>query len=359
MVLPMVTGICVTGTTGSSTGSQVLTRDNLRPGLVIRVHPSALRSSGHTCGVAKKTPVSGRQSNRPPSKSNRREAVLAELRREQLRERRIRIQGVSVVVGAIVVVMALLVFMGLRWQKGSGAKTTVASPALVQSLTTVPASTYDAVGAGTMSSGPKPVSGSDPLTAGGKPRVLYVGAEYCPYCGAERWAMVTTLARFGTFSNLGETTSSHADIYPDTPTLSFHGSSYTSKYVAFTGYETQSNQIKGSTYAPLDKLSSSDEKIFATYDHSPYLPLNGNIPFIDFGGEYLSQGASYGPQLFSGLTHEQVAAQIRDPSTTLSTSVLGTANAFTAVICRLTHEQPAKVCSSSGVTAASADLAQP
>src|SRR5690348_15801045 len=26
------------------------------------------------------------------------------------------------------------------------------------------------------------------LTADGKPRVLYVGAEYCPYCAAQRWA---------------------------------------------------------------------------------------------------------------------------------------------------------------------------
>ena len=40
------------------------------------------------------------------------------------------------------------------------------------------------------------------LTADGKPLVLYVGAEYCPYCAAERCAMVQALSRFGTFSNL-------------------------------------------------------------------------------------------------------------------------------------------------------------
>lgn len=28
-----------------------------------------------------------------------------------------------------------------------------------------------------------------PLTAGGKPEVLYVGTEFCPYCAAENWVL--------------------------------------------------------------------------------------------------------------------------------------------------------------------------
>ena len=27
-----------------------------------------------------------------------------------------------------------------------------------------------------------------PDASGGKPEVLYIGAEYCPFCGAQRWA---------------------------------------------------------------------------------------------------------------------------------------------------------------------------
>ena len=64
-----------------------------------------------------------------------------------------------------------------------------------------------------------------------------MGAEYCPYCAAERWAMAVALSRFGTFSNLRLIHSSSADIYPNTPTLSFYKSSYTSKYVQFTPVE--------------------------------------------------------------------------------------------------------------------------
>jgi hypothetical protein len=32
--------------------------------------------------------------------------------------------------------------------------------------------------------------------------MLYIGAEYCPYCAAERWPLVMALSKFGTFSNL-------------------------------------------------------------------------------------------------------------------------------------------------------------
>ena len=69
------------------------------------------------------------------------------------------------------------------------------------------------------------------LLLAGKPRVLYVGAEYCPYCAAQRWAVAAALSRFGTFADLSETASATDDIHPDTATLSFHGSSYTSEYV--------------------------------------------------------------------------------------------------------------------------------
>jgi hypothetical protein len=59
--------------------------------------------------------------------------------------------------------------------------------------------------------------------------VLYAGAEYCPFCAAERWALATALSRFGTFTNLGTTASAGGQEYaPNTATLSFHGATYTS-----------------------------------------------------------------------------------------------------------------------------------
>jgi hypothetical protein len=288
----------------------------------------------------------------------RREAAAAEMRRAQVQQRRTRLIWTGAVVAVVVVIFASVAIFGLHHKGGSGAKTTAANTKLLQTLSGIPASSYDAVGAGSAANPPVALSGSSPLTAGGKPRVLYVGAEYCPYCAAERWAVVTALARFGTFSDLGETTSSHLDAYPDTPTLSFHGSTYTSKYLSFTGYETQSNQVQGNTYAPLDKLSTPDGKLFDKYDFPPYVQSKGAIPFIDIGGKYVSQGATYDPSLLAGLTHQEAADGIANPDSPLSKAVLGSANRFTAAFCRLTANQPANVCTSSGVTAAAAGLPQ-
>jgi len=33
--------------------------------------------------------------------------------------------------------------------------------------------------------------------------VVYIGAEYCPYCAVERWPLIVALNRFGTLTNLG------------------------------------------------------------------------------------------------------------------------------------------------------------
>jgi hypothetical protein len=293
------------------------------------------------------------------SKSARREAAAAELRRVQAQQRRARLMWTGTVVVAVVVIFAVVIVFGILRKGGSGAKTTAATTKLTQTLASIPSTAYDSTSVVMPTNPPVSLAGAKPLTEDGKPRVLYVGAEYCPFCAAERWALVSALSRFGTFSGLGQTTSSHADYAPDTPTLSFHGSTFTSKYLAFKGYETQSNQVQGSSYAPLDKLSDADGVIFDKYDFSPYFKgsnSQGAIPFIDFGGTYASQGASYDPKMFAGMTHQQVANAIADPSTGISKSVLGSANVFTAAICQLTHDQPAKVCTSSGVTAASAEL---
>jgi hypothetical protein len=272
--------------------------------------------------------------------------------------RRPRLIQAGVAVGVVLVVFAALAFFGLRWSDGSGAPTTAADPSVLRTLKDVPASALDAVGAGKIDSLPHATKDVPALTADGKPRLLYVGAEYCPYCAAERWAVVVAMDRFGTFSGLGQTTSAHGDVHPDTATLSFHGSSYHSKYLSFTGYEVQSNQVQGTTYAPLDKLSDADQKLFDIYDGSPYLDSKGNIPFMDLGGAYLSQGASYSPGLLAGLSHAQVAAAIADPSTDVSRAVLGMANTITAIMCRQTNDEPSPVCTSSGVKAAGAALGQ-
>jgi hypothetical protein len=306
--------------------------------------------------MANKNQSSGAAKTRTSDKATRREAAQAELRRVRVQQRRNRLLWTGTIVAVVVVIFGSVAIFGINHNGGSGKATTAADAQLEKTLATIPAATYDSANVVMPSSPPIKLTGAAPMTEGGKPRLLYAGAEYCPYCAAERWALVSALSRFGTFTNLGATTSSHADAYPDTPTLSFHGATFTSPYLAFKGYEMQSNQVQGSTYAPLDKLSTADGKLFDKYDFPPYFTSKGAIPFIDFGGKYASQGATYSPQLFAGLTHQKVADEIVDPSTQISQSVIGTANVFTAAICQLTNNQPSTVCTSQGVTSAAAAL---
>ena len=259
----------------------------------------------------------------------------------------------------VVLVVAALVVVKVS---GIGDRTTTqpaatgaAADQVVTAVTSVPAAVLDQVGAGTGVTPPKRVD-APVLTADGKPRVLYVGAEYCPYCAAERWAVVVAMSRFGTYSGLGQTASSAQDVFPSTATLSFHGASFTSPTVAFTGVETESNEVAGGGYAPLDALSPADEQLFSTYDAPPYVESGGSIPFVDIGGTYLVSGASFSPQVLQGLTHAQVAAALSDPTSPVAKGVDGAANVITAAVCATTSQQPATVCGSAGVQAAAKTL---
>ena len=211
-------------------------------------------------------------------------------------------------------------------------------------MTGVPAAALDQVGAGSVQAVPRKVD-APALTAGGKPKVLYVGAEYCPFCAAQRWPVVVALSRFGTWSGLGQTTSASDDVYPDTSTLSFHGASYASDYLSFTGVETTDR-----TKAKLDQLTAADSTTFQTYDRPPYITGSaGSIPFLDLGGSYVSSGASFDPQLLAGMSHRQVAAALADPTSPVAKAVDGSANVLTAALCEVTGQQPAAVCTAPGV----------
>jgi hypothetical protein len=253
---------------------------------------------------------------------------------------------------AVIVVIAVLIVVKVASGAGgpkSGQPATTADSKVIAEVTSVPASVLNDVGAGSITAKPKAIS-APALTQDGKPRVLYVGAEYCPYCATERWAVVVALSRFGTFSGLGQTASSPSDVYPSTATLTFHGASYTSKYLSFTGKEIQSNQVVNGQYASLDKLSSADQAIVTKYGGG------GSIPFIDIGGKYVVSGASYDPQVLQGKTHAQIAAALSVASSDIAQGADGTANAITAAICASTDNKPAAVCTSSGVLAATPQL---
>lgn len=281
--------------------------------------------------------------------------LAAERARQQQRRRRLLVVAVPVAVVLVAVVSLVVVRLTTGSSTSAAAPAGPVDDAVGTVVTSVPAAVLDQVGAGQGTTPPVPVQ-APALTSGGKPKVLYVGAEYCPYCAAERWAMVVAASRFGTFSGLGQTASAAADVYPSTPTLTFQGAGFTSSTITFTGVETEGNQVVGNGYAPLDTLSEEDQQTFSTYNQPPYVSSAGSIPFVDIGGKYLISGASYSPALLKGKTHAQIATALSDPTSPIAQAVDGTANQITAAICATTANAPTDVCRSPGVTAAAAGL---
>jgi len=225
------------------------------------------------------------------------------------------------------------------------------SASVVASLSVSP-STLDSVGSPASVVPPSRASGGGAILRGadGKPLITYIGAEYCPYCAAERWALAVALSRFGTFSNLSGTHSASSDVYPDTQTLSFYGSSYTSPYVEFHAVEEATNQQVGGAYQPLQTPTAAQSSLLATYDSG------GSIPFIDIGNRYIITGASFSPQVLQGLSRAQIAAQLNAASSPVAQAIDGAANNITAAITSVSGNQPSAVANSPAIAAIAKQL---
>jgi thiol-disulfide isomerase/thioredoxin len=248
------------------------------------------------------------------------------------------------ILAVLAVVVVLIVVKNLQKPAKAAADVASAQQTVQQKITSVPAAAFNTVGKGTASP-LVPTKGKLPvLMSGGKPEILYVGAEYCPYCAAERWAMTAALSRFGTFSGLHFIHSSSTDVYPSTPTLTFYKSTYTSKYVDFEPVE-----LEGTTEGvALQTPTSAQSALFEKYDAPPYVPSadKGAFPFVDFGNQYLIVGAQYIPSDLSKLTWAQVATDMRNPASKVGQDIDGAANSITAAICKITKDAPAAVCTS-------------
>lgn len=257
----------------------------------------------------------------------------------------------------VVLLLIVLIFEGVFFvisRVGSsltGSTSIVESSQLVphdvlQAVLTVSAGTFATVGTGhvpnpfTSTLGGSSGASRTPILrdSAGKPIVLFVAAEYCPYCGAERWPMVIALSRFGTFSNLHIISSSATDVYPNTPTFTFYKSTYTSPYIDFQPLEIADRSGK-----TLQKLTSAQSQIFARYDS------NQSIPFIDTGNQYVAIGASYSNDMLAQQDWHSIARVLSDPSSLVTQSIVGTANYITAAICQIDGQQPTNVCAAAPI----------
>jgi Domain of unknown function (DUF929) len=288
------------------------------------------------------------KASRTKTDIHRRERIAAQRAEERKREQRKRLMIAGGAILAVVVIVVVFVVVkaggGNSGNVAGGASngpTGTALATVVKDVTAVPASTLDQVGAGgsSLAKAIKPISGS-PLTANGKPQIFYDGAEYCPFCAAARWGMVVALSRFGTFSGLKTVHSSTTDNPGNIPTWTFHGATYTSKYVTFTPVEETTNVPNGKGYYTLlDTPTSAQQALVKQYNSQ------GSIPFIDFGNKYVQVGdlPMLGPSNLSG-DWTKIASDLKNPSSANAKAILAAANFTTAAICKLTNNQPATAC---------------
>ncbi len=186
-----------------------------------------------------------------------------------------------------------------------------------------------------------------PLTDSGKPEVLYVATEYCPYCTIENWPLIVALSRFGQFTGLATSRSPEFEHIAPVDGWTFYGSHYTSPYLAFVPVERYSNvrvnakanPNAGGSYRQLQQLTPAQQAILAKYDKP------GSTPFLDFGNRAVQIGSGpISPQLMTGKSWPQLAAALRQPTTDLGAALLFEADWLTAELCRLTGNRPAPAC---------------
>jgi hypothetical protein len=296
--------------------------------------------------------------NRQQSARERIAAQQVAARKAETRRRFLIAGGAAVAVIAVVVALVLVKVLNNSSNSGSGGGSTASggvngsllAAEVAKNVNSVPASALDTVGTGSvLSFNPKPVTAisGTPLTSAGKPQMLYIGAEFCPYCAAMRWSMAVALDRFGTLSPLHGIHSSSTDTDPNTPTLTFYKSTYTSKYLTFTPVENETR-----THAALQNTTSAQLAIWKKNEPNGQL----GYPFIDFGNKYVITGPLFDPAVLANMSWAQVASALHNPSSAVAQGALGTANFITAAICKMTNGQPGNVCTAKGVTAAAAHL---
>ena len=282
-----------------------------------------------------------------PAKKAATERIAAQRAAQQRSDRKHNLLTAGGGVLAVVLVIGGIVFAGLSSKKSTPAlHPVVAATAAVTNAITAAVPLTSAAPDLSAVTAPKPLTGAALTGTSGKPEVLYIGAEFCPYCAVTRWPLAIALSRLGTLSNLQTTYSAANDAAgPNTPTLDFSHATYKSDYIDFTGIEYEDGAQK-----VIATLTPQQASLFQSVG-------GGFFPFIDFGGKWLQSGASYPTATLAGLTPDEVAAQIPNSSSKIGSTIQAGANVFTAAICSMDGGKPASVCTATGVTAAATALA--
>jgi hypothetical protein len=277
--------------------------------------------------------VTNSRTHRAQGKPRARERIAAERAARKRAEARRRLLLAIGAVTAVVAIVATLVTLKLTAAPAHLTASESAAPAAVtrQVTTTVPAGVLDQASPGQVATPLRQVpAGGPPLTIDGKPGIVFVSEESCPFCAAERWSLAVALSHFGTLSQLGVTTSAATDVFPNTATLSFRGAHYQSTRLAL-----QTTELTDNAGHSLQPLSALDRQVIGRYDVPPYVnsaDQSGAVPFLDIGNRYVLAGAQYDPQVLAGLSAAQIAAQLRNPSSPVAQAIDGSAKVIVAAI---------------------------
>ena len=272
-----------------------------------------------------------------------RQAAKQQAAREQ-RQARTRTYGI-VTIALVVLIVAVLVVVKVAGGGGSGSVVDQPSPpagtpipaATLAKLQSVPVSTLVAAPTGGIVQAPEAVN-TPALTANGKPELLFIGAEFCPHCAAQRWPLYIALAKFGTFTPAPGRIHS-ANLEGDVPTLTFYGTTYSSPYFTFTPVEVDTNKPQGNGYAPLQTPTNAQLTLWQELN-------GGSFPFLDFGGKQVLPQAQYLFTELENLPFSAVAAQVGNNSTSIGADIDASAAQLIKTICgTLSRDQPSDVCS--------------
>jgi hypothetical protein len=171
------------------------------------------------------------------------------------------------------------------------------------------------------------------VKAGARPQVLMVGALGCDNCAAERWALVKALGRFGTWSDLKETTTASG-----IPTFDLTNASLSSWYVAVdhTDLVTVNHQSLGT-------LNDRERTLMDRYDRA------GRIPLV-IVGRYALTGRGVSPDGLMGHTFRTIQSSlVANASVGYARSINTEANLITAMLCSQDGGKPHVFCSSSAI----------
>ena len=270
-----------------------------------------------------------------------RERIAAErAARQRAEARRRMLAAIAAVAAALAVVVTLVTVKLTSTPVRLVASESQASAVIVRQVTTVPAAVLTRVSPGQAITPLQTVKTSGPpLTIGGKPAIVFVSEESCPFCAAERWSLAVALSHFGTWSHLGTTTSSATDVYPNTATLSFRTAHYQS-----TELTLRTTELADNAGHPLQAQTPLDTSLIAAFDVPPYVnsaDQSGAVPFLDIANRYILAGAQYTPQVLAGLSATQIASQLGNPSSPVAQAIDGSAQVIIAAINQVLHDKTA------------------